>query len=63
MTLKDWLYQKSISQNHFAQMINMSASQVNRIVNGEMKPCFSVACAIQFATKGNVKLKDLGVDE
>lgn len=54
MTLGEWLEKNDVGQAEFAVRIEVTQSQVSRLVNGRRRPGRRVALAIQRETAGAI---------
>lgn len=59
MKLETYLRTKKLTDKAFGALVGLSQSQVNRIKRGESTPSWSTITAIEEATRGKVKLRDL----
>jgi predicted transcriptional regulator len=62
MKLKDYLEKYEINVTAFCQLVNLSRTQLYRIINGQ-EPKLSTAIRIVKATYGKVKFEDLVSNE
>lgn len=59
MDLREYLFRKQISIADFSKKIGYSRTYISLIVHKKMKPSKRLAAAIEEATEGIVKVKDL----
>jgi DNA-binding transcriptional regulator YdaS (Cro superfamily) len=59
MDLREYLFRNNIKVSEFAQMINYSRQHVSGVIHGTYKPGRKLAEAIEKATNGEVKARDL----
>lgn len=59
MDLKDYLYLKRMTINHFSDLIGYSRNHISGVINGRIKPTKKLAQYIEKMTEGEVKAEEL----
>ena len=59
MDLREYLFRKKISVTDFGKIVNYSRAHISKIIHGKQQPSKKLAEAIEKATNGEVKAKDL----
>ncbi len=59
MDLKKYLKRYKMSQQEFADLVEVSKKSISNYICGKRKPCLAIALRIQEATDGMVSIKDL----
>ena len=57
MTLREWLEAKGMTVIEFADEIGLDHSGIYRSISGDRMPSLQVACAIEYYTRGKVKVE------
>jgi transcriptional regulator with XRE-family HTH domain len=58
MRLDEWLKQKRVRQEDFADMIGVRQSAISHLVRGKRNPSLELMLKIEAATKGKVRPND-----
>lgn len=59
MDLREYLFRQRLSVTEFGKIINYSRAHISKVVHGKQQPSKRLAEAIEKATHGEVKARDL----
>lgn len=62
MHLREYLSVNSMTHEEFSQKVNISRTQITKIINNKVKPSVNLVKKIKEATNGEVTYEDL-IDE